>query len=341
MGMVAAVSEEVRAYINLLEDNIINFEKKVAALEQENKYLQEKLQLALFRQFGRHAEKFTGEGQMPLFEAEEVLAPLVSEPADEGETVTGYNRTKRGRKPLDEHIPRVDEIIDIPGEEKECACGSPLVCIGEDVTERLVIIPEQVYVVRYHVKKYACHECEGSGDEGKPAVRTGKVPENLIPGSIATPELLSFIVTKKYCDYVPYYRQEGAFERIGVQISRQNMANWQQGAMGKVEGLLTLLREHIRSGKVVQMDETTMTVMEEAGRENSQKSYMWLARGGPPGKPALWYEYEGKETHRGNTGRVFRVSAKRWVQLIRIGGRARLGRGHPCGVLGSCAAEIF
>jgi transposase len=59
-------------------------------------------------------------------------------------------------------------------------------------------------------------------------VRTGKAPANIIPGSIATPELLSSVFTKKYCDYVPFYRQEGAFERIRVNLSLQNMAHWQQ-----------------------------------------------------------------------------------------------------------------
>jgi transposase len=39
------------------------------------------------------------------------------------------------------------------------------------------------------------------------------------------------------------------------------------------------------------MDETTVQVMGEEGREDTQKSYMWLARGGPPGKKVLWYEY--------------------------------------------------
>jgi transposase len=233
---------------------------------------------------------------LPLFDAGETAAPKPVEQPAERETVESYQRTKRGRKPIDEKVPRVDTIIDLPAEEQQCACGSPLVCIGEDVTERIVIVPEQVYALRCHVKKYACHECEGSGDEDKPAVRTGKVPANLISGSIATPELLSYIFTKKYCDYVPYYRQEAAFERIGVQLSRQNMANWQQRATEKLRPLLGLLREHIRSGTVVRMDETTMTVMDEPGRANSQKSSMWLACGGPPGQPALWYEYcETKE----------------------------------------------
>jgi transposase len=306
MKEAAAASDEVKKYITHLENkntrleqHILQFEKKVTVLERDNKtlereneVLQEKLKLALFRQFGRHAEKFTGEGQMPLFDAGEAAAPEIPESPEEKETVNSYSRKKRGRKPLDEKIPRVDEVIDIAEEEKQCACGSPLVCIGEDVIERLVIIPEQVYVKRYHIKKYACHECEGSGDEEKPAVRTGKAPENIIPGSMATPELLSYVFTKKYCDYVPYYRQEAAFFRIGVTLSRQNMANWQQRVCEKLQPLLGLMKEQLRNGNVVQMDETPMRVMDEPGRKNSQSSRMWLARGGPPGEPVLWYEYQ-------------------------------------------------
>jgi transposase len=215
METVAAASDALKKHIASLEkenrqlqennrNTVVSFEKKIARLEQEKSALQEKLKLALYRQFGRHAERFVGKGQLALFDAGEAAAPNSPEPADERETVKSYHRSKRGRKPIDERIPRVDTIIDIPEAEKQCACGSVLTCIGEDVTERLVLIPEQVYVVRYHAKKYACHECEGSGDEDKPAVRTGKVPANIIPGSIATPELLSYVFTKKYCDYVPF-----------------------------------------------------------------------------------------------------------------------------------------
>jgi transposase len=55
--------------------------------------------------------------------------------------------------------------------------------------------------------------------------------------------------------------------------------------------LLNLSKEHLQSGNVAQMDETTMTVLDEPERANSPKSYMWLARGGPPGQPVFWYAY--------------------------------------------------
>ena len=226
-----------------LERERFPFEKKVTVLERENKTLaeenktleqengalQEKLKLALFRQFGRHAEKFAGEGQLPLFDAGEDAAPKTPAAPEEQETVGSYNRTKRGRKPIGPTIPRVEEIIDLPEAEQQCACGKKLTCVGEDVTERLAIIPGQVYVIQYHVKKYACHDCEGSGDGDKPAVRAGKAPENSIPGSMATPELLSYVFAKKYCDYVQYYRQEAAFFRIGATLSRMKPSDdWEQ-----------------------------------------------------------------------------------------------------------------
>jgi hypothetical protein len=90
---------------------------------------------------------------------------------------------------------------------------------------------------------------------------------------------------------MPFYRQEAAFERIGVLISRQNMDNWQKKVCEILLPLLLLMKAHLKTGNVINMDETTMKVMDEPGRENKQLSYMWLARGGPPGKIVVWYEY--------------------------------------------------
>jgi transposase len=291
MRTAVAARDDIKNYVAYLEQNIINFEKRVAALEQKNRRLEEKLRLALFRQFGRHAEKFTGTSQILLFESGEEAVPESETPDAEVIAVQGHTREKRGRKPLADGLPREHTYLDIDGEEKKCACGHDLTCIGEEVSERLHIIPQQVYIEVIHKKKYACHECEGSGDEEKPAVRMAATPGNIMPGSIATPGLLSFIFTQKYCDYLPFYRQEAAFSRIGVALSRQNMSNWQQGVCKKLQPLLAELKAHIKTGKVVQMDETTMQVMDEAGRGNKQKSYMWLARGGPPERKAVWYEY--------------------------------------------------
>jgi transposase len=69
------------------------------------------------------------------------------------------------------------------------------------------------------------------------------------------------------------------------------MSNWQQQAYQKLAPLFALLKDAVRSGPVMRMDETPVQVMGEEGREDTQKSYMWLARGGPPEKTVVWYEY--------------------------------------------------
>ena len=69
------------------------------------------------------------------------------------------------------------------------------------------------------------------------------------------------------------------------------MSNWQQQVYQNLEPLFAVLKKTVTSGPVVQMDETTVQVIGEEGRSDTQKSYMWLARGGPEGKKVVWYEY--------------------------------------------------
>jgi transposase len=69
------------------------------------------------------------------------------------------------------------------------------------------------------------------------------------------------------------------------------MSNWQQQVYQKLIPLFELLKKTVKSGPVLQMDETTVQVIGEEGRSDTQKSYMWLARGGPPDKTVIYYEY--------------------------------------------------
>ena len=81
------------------------------------------------------------------------------------------------------------------------------------------------------------------------------------------------------------------YRAVGIHISRQNMSNWQQAAYEKIEPLIETLKKHIWLGPIINMDETPVQVMGEPDRPDTAKSYMWLARGGPPEKPALLYSY--------------------------------------------------
>lgn len=287
---IAALPRDVQNYVQSLEEKNRQSVEIIQALEKRFTVLEEQYKLLLIQKFCRKSEKSKAEENQQLLFTDE-STPKEEAAGERQETISSYSRKKRGRKPIDDSLPREEIVIDIPEEDKKCACGHDLVRIGEETSERLQVILPKMWVERIVRPKYACKHCEGSGDEEKSAVRIAPAPASIIPKSIVSPGLLSFIITNKFVDHLPYYRQQGRFERIGIHISRQNMSNWQQMAFEKIRPLLDLIKAHIRSGPVINMDETTVQVLGEEGREDTQKSYMWLARGGPPGKPAFLYSY--------------------------------------------------
>jgi transposase len=282
--------ESVQTHIQSLEHELS--EKKL-----ENEQLREELRLAIYRKYGRSSEKQDDSQALLGFDSEaESLPDAPDDESLESVTISSHTRKKRGRKPIADYIPREDIIHDISEEEKQCACGHTLSKMGEEVSEKLAIIPEQIYVERHIRPKYACKHCEGSGDEDRNAIRIAPVPVSLIPKSIVTPGLLAFIIVGKFCDHLPFYRQEKRFERIGVSISRQDMSNWVIKAFTVLLPLLALLKKALVSGSFVQMDETPLQVMGEDGRANTSQSRMWVTLGGDGDTPVALYEY--RETRK-------------------------------------------
>ena len=123
-------------------------------------------------------------------------------------------------------------------------------------------------------------------------MKIAPVPKQIIEKGIATAGLLAHILTGKFVDALPFYRQERQFDRLGVDIPRATMCNWAMKAAEACQPLLGRCKEQIRSGPLINIDETTVQVLAEPGRSPTTDSYMWIFRGGPPDKPALIYHYE-------------------------------------------------
>jgi transposase len=295
LGTLPDSVEELQELIRQLESSLEK--ERAEKIEFQNEALKhfEEIQLLRRRIFGRRAEKLSEEDrrQHLLFnEAEEILLAQSSEqPAEQTVEVRAHSRRKSGRKPLPPEIPRVETIHDISEEEKRCACGQQMVRIGEESCEKLEVIPARIRVRRHVRPKYACHACEGSGDESRAAVRIAPPPVQLLPKSIASPALVAYIVVGKFCDALPFYRQKKQFARIGVELSRQDMANWSIAVFNRLRPLRELMRGEIMQGPLVQIDETTVQVMGEPGRPNTSKSFMWVFLGGSAGKPVVDYQY--------------------------------------------------
>jgi transposase len=99
------------------------------------------------------------------------------------------------------------------------------------------------------------------------------------------------VLTAKFVDAQPFYRQESQFNRLGLEIGRATMCNWSIKAATSCQPLLELLRRENRSGPLMNVDETTVQVLAEPGRAPTTKSYMWIFRGGDPSRPVLEFQY--------------------------------------------------
>lgn len=256
--------------------------------EKENELLREQIRLLQAQMFGKKSEKGladSGAVQVPLFDMPEPEVVV-----EEEVEVPPHKRKKPGRKKLPDTLPRVEVVHDIDEAEKLCGCGEQLERIGEDVSEKLDVVPAVIRVIKHIRPKYACKQCQGLETDG-PVVKIAPPPKQIIPKSIVTAGLLAYILIAKFSDALPFYRQERMFDRIGVEISRANMCNWAMKAAAACRALLALLHQEIRSGPLINIDETTVQVIDEPGRAASTKSYMWVCRGGAPDSPVLMYHY--------------------------------------------------
>ena len=271
-----------------LRREIAELAKRVEILAEQNAWLKQRF-------FGRSSEALSLEEQRQLRLFDEAELAAAEPDSTKGQPnlvrIPEHVRQQPKRRPLPQALPRVEVIIDIPEEQKHCGCGAELVRIDEESSEKLDVIPPQLRVIRTIRPKYACHVCEGSGDEQRPAVRIAPMPAAIIDKGIASAGLLAYIVTSKFCDSLPLYRQQKQFARIGVDLSRRTMADWMIAASEACAPLMKLLEAKVRSGPLLQLDETRLQVLGEPGRANTALSYMWVARGGLPEAPVILYHY--------------------------------------------------
>jgi len=305
----------------------------VVELTKKIQILEEQLRLATAHRYGSSSDREADEKQARLFnEAEEGVAKSAEQPASEPSVpVAAHQRKKAGRRALPENLPREEIVHDIPEEQKHCSCGAQLSRIGEEVSEQLQVTPATVKVIRHVRPKYACRSCQGVETEGG-AVKIAAPAQQLIPKSIATPELLAYLLVSKFADALPFYRQERIFARIGVELSRTTMCSWTMEVAERLGPLLELMKGTIRAGPYVQIDETRLQVLEDPG----STSQMWVYRGGDPQSPTLFYAYHPSRS--GDVPYEFLDGYRGWVQTDGYAGYNKLGL-RPGVVLLGCWAH--
>src|SRR5262249_30478129 len=178
-------------------------------------------------------------------------------------------------------------VIDL--DDKTCPwCGGALHVIGEDIAERLDVIPAQYRVRVTRRPKYACRRCT----EG---VVQAPAPERLIKGGLPTEVMVAHVVTSKYAWHLPLYRQAQMLASQGIEIDRSTLAGWVGCAAAELAPLVIRMREILLSSAKIAADETPAPVL-DPGRGRTKTGYCWaVARDDRPwggsDPPAVVYTY--------------------------------------------------
>jgi transposase len=277
-------------YENRIASREKEYESKIKEFENQISYLEEQQKMLKKILFGKRREKLTAKevDQMLLFnEMEETIA------LQEDQQVVVKEHKRRGkRKKISGKLPRLEIVHDLKEEEKIHSCGRKMKEIKRISCEKIRLIPQQIVVEKHVQILYGC-ECEGVDTEGvESALKLSPMPPQIIPKSLATPSLLAYILTSKFNDALPFYRQEKIFDRLGIEISRQTLCRWAMMIHDKCRPLLNLMVNEIRSGPLIAMDESPMRVLKDENNEKVTKNhYIWVSRGGPLERPVLWYEH--------------------------------------------------
>ena len=223
-------------------------------------------------------------------------------------------RASRGALPA--HLPRVH--VTIEPEDGNCpCCRSPMHVIGDDVSERLDMVPAQFRVMVTRRPKYACRDCEGD-------VVQAPAPEHLIEGGIPTEAMIAAVVIAKYagiCRSIGRLRSG----RQGVELDRSTLADW-SGRAAELRPVYERLRDILKSGKLA-ADETRAPVL-DPGRGSIKNGQLWAyARDDRPWggaePPAVAFVYEPDRgastprswpTIRGLSSSMATPPTRRWPQ---------------------------
>jgi transposase len=243
-----------------LRQMVMSLLEEVETKDRRLRQLQHWVEQLLRARYGPRRER-VNENQLFLFavalvsagreaprEAEASAAP---DPAPGG----AAKRKGHGRQRLPKSLERRRVVYDLEEAKRKCPeCREALKRIGEEVSERLEYVPASLVVIQEARQKYAC--AKGC------TVVTAEKPMAPIEKGLPGPGLLAHVAVSKYGDHLPLHRQEAIFQRQGVELSRQTMADWMRACADLVSPLYELMKQQVLGSKAIQTDDTPVPVLD-------------------------------------------------------------------------------
>jgi transposase len=175
-----------------------------------------------------------------------------------------------------------------PARAAPVRCSGPLHRIGEDVAERLDIVPAQFRVLVVRRPKYACRACQD-------VVVQAAAPARLIEGGLPTEATVAQVVVSKYADHLPWYRQAQIYSRQGVTLDRSTLADWVGRAAFLLRPVYRRLLDRLRASSKLFADETTAPVLDPGrGQTKTGQLFAYTRDDRPwagPDPPIVAYAY--------------------------------------------------
>ena len=280
-----------------MQDQMEELTKQTEALNEKMQLMMEQLILSKKNRFGRSSEKLEDPNQIRFMEVNgtivffneaEAVCDLEAPEPEELELKKVRPKKQAGKRTADlSYLPvqRVDHYL--TEEELTAEFGKNGWKQLPDMISRCYqFIPAKVEVEEHHIGVYSSKVDEH--------MVKAPHPRNLLRGSLVSPSLAAAIINGKYVNAVPLYRLEKEFERYGLAIPRQNMANWM---IRLGEGYLGIMYDYLHSllyeYHVIQADETPVLVNKD-GRPAGSQSWMWVYRSGfmQQERQIILYEYQ-------------------------------------------------
>ena len=286
---------------------MLDQQEQLARLNDNMERLLEQFSLMQNHRFGRKTEKLDQfPGQLSFFnEAEAASDPEAEEPEYEEVVRKVKKKKEKGKRELDlEGLPEEDVPHSLSDDQLDDFFGKG--CwrrMESDEYARLRFNPASWTVERHKVDVAV-----GTRGDHQDEFLRGDRPKDLLRNSLVTPSLEAAIMNAKYVNSLPLNRISTEFERNGVFISRQTMANWTiECAKRYLFPMYTLLHEILLTYHVNQCDETPVQVVNDNDPDNPEdqksaaghKNYMWVHRSGEfyKDQQIVLFEYQRGRGH--------------------------------------------
>jgi len=291
LDLSAMDADALKALILSQQQQLLSKDAQLLSRDHEIEHL--KLLIAKLQrmQFGRKSEKVERQIEQLELKLEELETsraereqPQESAPAPG--TARAASAKKPSRRPLPKHLGRITRVHE-PAQRACPECGGALRKLGEDVAEVLDYIPASFIVIRHVRPKLSCCGCD--------AIVQAPAPSRPIERGLAGPGLLAHVLTAKYCDHLPLYRQHEIYAREGVDLDRSTLATWVGEASSLLEPLVAALRRYVLAASKVHGDDTPVPVL-APGQGKTKTGRLWTyVRDDRPAAskeaPAVWFAY--------------------------------------------------